>query len=143
MEDIPLLVDHFRKKFSKQYNKEIEGVSDEVLWKFMNYPWPGNIRELENTIERAVLLSKGAFIDIDDLPPAIIHYCQSTENRNYGSETLKQALAGPERAIIRVALEANNWGRQDTARSLDINRTTLYKKMKRYGLEDEAQRKGL
>ena len=107
------------------------------------YPWPGNVRELENTIERGVLLSKGDFIDIDDLPPAIFHYCQNTKSSRYGSETLKEALAGPEQSIIRAALEANNWSRQETAKALDINRTTLYKKMKRYGLEDEAQRKGL
>ena len=96
------------------------------------------MRELENAIERAVLLSKGAFIDIEDFPPAIINHCQNSKNRCYCNKTLKQALADPERAIIRAALEANNWGRQDTAKSLDINRTTLYKKMKQYGLENES-----
>ncbi|MCD6174693.1 MAG: sigma-54-dependent Fis family transcriptional regulator [Planctomycetes bacterium] len=141
--DIPLLADHFLKQFCKSHNRTKTGLTEQALHYLQNYPWPGNVRELENTIERAVLLSKGVFIDIDDLPSVIIAHCQNTENRNYGSETLKQALAGPERAIIRAALEVNNWGRQDTAKSLDINRTTLYKKMKRYSLEDEAQRKGL
>ncbi|MHC4291615.1 MAG: helix-turn-helix domain-containing protein, partial [Planctomycetota bacterium] len=63
----------------------------------------------------------------------------STNNTNFGNQSLKQALEGPERAIIRAALKENDWNRQYTAKALDINRTTLYKKMKRYGLEDEAQ----
>lgn len=137
--DIPLLAEHFLKQFCESHSRTKTGLTDQAFQCLQDYPWPGNVRELENAIERAVLLSKGAFIDIDDLPAAIIHHCQNTENRNYGSETLKQALAGPERTIIRAALEANNWGRQDTAKSLDINRTTLYKKMKRYGLEDEGR----
>jgi len=141
--DIPLLADHFLRQFCESHGRVKSGLSEQALRCLQNYPWPGNVRELENAIERAVLLSKGAFINMDDLPPAIIHHCQNTENRNHSSESLKQSLAGPERTIIRAALEAHNWGRQDTAKALDINRTTLYKKMKRYGLEDEAQRKGL
>lgn len=137
--DIPLLAEHFLKQFCESHSRTKTGLTDQAFQCLQDYPWPGNVRELENAIERAVLLSKGAFIDIDDLPAAIIHHFQNTENRNYGSETLKQALAGPERTIIRAALEANNWGRQDTAKSLDINRTTLYKKMKRYGLENEGR----
>jgi DNA-binding NtrC family response regulator len=133
--DIPLLADHFLKQFCESHGRIKAGLTEQALQCLQNYPWPGNVRELENAIERAVLLSKGAFIDANDLPPAIIHYCQKTGNKSHGGETLKQALAGPERAIIRTALEANNWGRQETAKSLDINRTTLYKKMKRYGLE--------
>ena len=133
--DIPLLADHFLKQFCESHGCIKAGLTEQALQCLQDYPWPGNVRELENAIERAVLLGKGTFLDINDLPPAIIHHHQSTENKSYGSETLKQALAGPERAIIRTALEANNWGRQETAKSLDINRTTLYKKMKRYGLE--------
>ena len=94
-------------------------------------------------MERAVLLSKGPLIDMDDLPPAILQHCQNAPIRSYGNQTLKQALAGPERDIIHAALENNSWNRQETAKALNINRTTLYKKMKRYGLEDEAQRMGL
>ena len=136
--DIPLLVNHFLKQFSESHSRIKSGLTEQALDCMQSYPWPGNVRELENAIERAVLLSKGAFIDIEDLPPTIIQHCQSSKSRCYGNKTLKQALADPERAIIRTALEANNWSRQDTARSLDINRTTLYKKMKQYGLENEG-----
>ena len=132
--DIPLLADHFLKQFCESHGRAKSGLTEQALDCLQSYFWPGNVRELENAIERAVLLSKEVFIDRDDLPPAIVNHCQNTEIRSYGNETLKQALAEPERAIIRTALEANNWGRQDTARALDINRTTLYKKMKQYGL---------
>jgi DNA-binding NtrC family response regulator len=137
--DIPLLANHFLKQFCENHGHIKSGLTEQALDCLQKYPWPGNVRELENAIERAVLLSKGSLIDTDDLPPRIVQHCQNTKNKSYGNETLKQALAGPERAIIRAALEANNWSRQDTAKSLDINRTTLYKKMKRYGLEDEAR----
>ena len=139
--DVPLLVDHFINRFSKSQNRSASGLTEQALQCLQSYPWPGNIRELENVIERAVLLSKGSLIDIDDLPPAIIQHRQNAKSTNYSNQSLKMALAGPECAIIRAALESNNWNRQETAKALDINRTTLYKKMKRYGLEDEARQR--
>jgi len=140
--DVPLLANHFVNQFCKSQNRSKSGLTEGALQCLENYPWPGNVRELENVIERAVLLSKGPVIDIDDLPPALIQHSQNTSNvANYSHQSLKQALEGPERIIIRAALESNNWNRQETAKALDINRTTLYKKMKRYGLEDEAQQR--
>jgi len=68
---------------------------------------------------------------------------RSGERKEYRPMNLKDALAGPEKDIIRRALEANHWSRQETAKALQINRTTLFKKMKRYGLYDEAERLGL
>lgn len=140
--DVPLLTNHFIDQFSRSLNRIKSGLTEQALQCLQNYPWPGNVRELENVIERAVLLSKRPLIDIDDLPPTVIQYCRNVTITSYGNQTLKQALAGPESEIIRAALETNNWNRQETAKVLDINRTTLYKKMKRYGLEDEAQQKG-
>jgi DNA-binding NtrC family response regulator len=133
--DVPLLADHFIRKFCLSHSRFKFGLTEQALQCLQNYSWPGNVRELENVIERAVLLSKGNSIDINDLPPAIIQHCQNPDNRLYNNQSLKAALEGPESAIIRSALEANNWSRQDTAKALDINRTTLYKKMKHYGLE--------
>jgi len=140
-EDIPLLVDHFIARFNRLQGKGIAGVSEGALARLMEHDFPGNVRELENVIERAVLLSKGPLIDVEDLPQNVVQ--NSHRLGNYTHQSLKEALEGPERAIIRAALEANNWNRQETAKALDINRTTLYKKMKRYGLEEEAQRIGL
>jgi DNA-binding NtrC family response regulator len=100
------------------------------------YRWPGNVRELQNVIERAVLLGKEDVIGVDDLPSSLAAGSISVDP--VAGCSLKQALESPERQIIREALEANNWNRNDTAEALGINRTTLYKKMKRLGLEEMA-----
>jgi len=140
--DILLLAKHFLRMYSTQHNKEKLGISDSAMEYLERYSWPGNIRELENVIERAVLLSKNSFIGPDDLPNVIM---QETSRRRkaYEPVSLKEALAEPEKDIIRQALEANHWSRQETAKALQINRTTLYKKMKNYGLDVEAERLGL
>jgi two-component system, NtrC family, response regulator AtoC len=141
--DVPLLCDHFLKHFCRTHNKTRLGVTEKAMECMQHYTWPGNVRELENVMERAVLLSKTPYIDMDDLPPAVVEHCLQKQNKGYQAGSLKKAIEGPERAILRAALEANHWNRQDTAKALKINRTTLYKKMKRFGLEDEAAKMGL
>jgi DNA-binding NtrC family response regulator len=140
--DVRLLADHFLRLYCTQHKKVKLGITDEALEYMERYPWPGNVRELENVIERAVLLSKNSFIGPDDLPASISQY-QPRQPEAYTPINLKQALARPEKDIILQALQANHWNRQDTARALQINRTTLYKKMKRYGLDAEAKKLGL
>jgi DNA-binding NtrC family response regulator len=139
--DIPLLAEHFLRLYCSQHNKEKLGFSDEAMQYLERYAWPGNIRELENVIERAALLSKGKFIGIEDLPSSITQ--EQGQHKAYRSMSLKEAMAEPEKKIIRQALEANQWNRQATAKVLQINRTTLFKKMKQYGLYAEAERLGL
>jgi DNA-binding NtrC family response regulator len=141
--DVPLLSKHFLKQFCNMHGKEKLGITDDAIECLQRYSWPGNIRELENVLERAVLLSKGPYIGIDDLPQATVTQSRTASRDEYAQIGLKQALAEPEKAIIRNALEANHWNRQNTARDLKINRTTLYKKMKLYGLEAEAAKLGL
>lgn len=94
-------------------------------------------------VERTVLLSKQPLIDLHDLPAAVRDWADGGAVRRFCGCSLKQALEGPERAILRAALEANGWNRQAAAKALCIDRTTLYKKMKRYGLEEEAARLGV
>ncbi len=141
-EDIPLLVDEFIKKHAKHINKKIEGISDEALSILMDYNWPGNIRELENVIERATILSKGTVITPLDFPDflSIIEQEESlaTVNNNL---RLKDALQSPERELISRALESVGWNRNEAAKLLGINRTTLYKKMRKFGLLNK-QHKG-
>ena len=100
------------------------------------YHWPGNVRELQNVVERAVLLGKGPMITVADLPTEVRGTGGFIASTPVGQRTLKEALEGPERQIIREVLESNDWNRNATADQLGINRTTLYKKMKRLGLED-------
>ncbi|REK12269.1 MAG: sigma-54-dependent Fis family transcriptional regulator [Planctomycetota bacterium] len=136
--DIPLLAEHFLEDVCRESGRAASGFSDEAVAALRRYDWPGNVRELQNVVERAVLLGKSDTIGLEDLPPSVAgsvpHEFESSQGR-----TLKEALAGPERQIILEVLEHNDWNRFATAESLGINRTTLYKKMKRLGL-DESRR---
>ena len=135
--DIPLLAEHFLRQVCADSGKQVQGFSEEAMTALQRFRWPGNVRELENVIERAVLLGKGSVIGIDDLPAAVVA-AGPVRMEPVGTQSLKQALAAPERQIILEVLEANQWNRHTTAEVLGINRTTLYKKMKRLGLEDLA-----
>ena len=140
--DIRLLAEHFLKMYSLQNNREKFGITDEAMQYLERYSWPGNVRELEKIIERAALVGKGRLITADDLPE-VIKQEKTSKQKDYRKMSLKDSLAEPEKNIIRQALEANHWNRQETAKELQINRTTLFKKMKHYGLYDEAERLGL
>jgi len=138
--DIPLLAEHFLSRYRQQLRKEVLDLTPEAVSALRRYTWPGNVRELENAIERAVVLTKGRHIAPDDLPPTVVEGAAAAPAQPSGEVApLKQALEGPERRIIEAALAAHHWNRQLTAEALQINRTTLYKKMKRYGLEREGE----
>ncbi len=141
--DIALLAEHFMKNFCIMHNRVKREITSRALDALQRYNWPGNVRELENVMERAVLLSKTDRIAIEDLPANITSHAAQASVENYKDVSLKSAIVEPEKRIIRAALESNNWNRQLTAKALGINRTTLYKKMKKYGLEEEAQRLGI
>ena len=140
--DIRLLAEHFLQMYCTQNNRKIFGISDKAIQYLERYSWPGNVRELEKIIERAVLLGKSKFLTPEDFPDSIIKETNQLQ-KSYKPMSLKAALAEPEKNIIRQALEANQWNRQATAKALQINRTTLFKKMKQYGLYDEAEKLGL
>jgi DNA-binding NtrC family response regulator len=125
-EDIPLLAEHFLHRFSNETNKQIDSISREAMDEMMLYEWPGNIRELENAIERAVVVSRKRKILPEDLPifrPDDV--CVSSDN----------TLAGIEKTHIGRVLNENDWNISKTAKELGIDRSTLYGKMKRYGIE--------
>jgi len=140
--DVRLLTQHFLLVYSIQHNKEKLGITDEAMEYLERYSWPGNVRELENVIEQAALLSSGKFIGVEDLPASITQE-QDQQQKTYRPMGLKEAMAEPEKRIIRQALEVNQWNRQATAKALGVNRTTLFKKMKQYDLYAEAERLGL
>jgi DNA-binding NtrC family response regulator len=134
LSDIPLLAHHFLKRVCSETGKTVEGFSDEAMAALHAYSWPGNVRELQNVVERAVLLGKHSTIMPDDLPRELTIMAPAVVPSNAG-RTLKEALEGPERQIILDTLQQHNWNRNETAAQLGINRTTLYKKMKKLGLE--------
>jgi len=136
--DLRLLADHFLEKYVAENGKEITGFADVALRMMQQHDWPGNVRELENAIERAVILSRTSEIMPEDLPfgpaeQATAAAAQPAEGRTISP--LKEALEGPEREVLLSALETFNWSRSETAAALQINRSTLFKKMRKYGLE--------
>jgi DNA-binding NtrC family response regulator len=134
--DIILLAHNFLEQVREDSRRQVTGFADETLSAMERYHWPGNVRELQNIVERAVLLGKGPVITLADLPVELRGASGVVISAPIGQKTLKEALEGPERQIIREVLESNGWNRNATADQLGINRTTLYKKMKRLGLED-------
>lgn len=132
--DIPLLAEKFLADMSATHGKEKSGFSDDAMRYLEAFEWPGNVRQLENIVERAVVLSKKSIIGTDDLPKEIIDHADQGE-KSYRQMCLREALEKPEKRIIETVLRQHNWNRQSTAEALKINRTTLYKKMKYYNLE--------
>ncbi len=148
--DIVVLAEHFLQSKAKEAGRQITGFSPETIEALRRYAWPGNVRELENVVERAVVLSRATRIGIADLPPNVIdnstsdlllppHARAGAAWIADGARSLREALEEPERQIILAALEANDWNRQKTADQLQVNRTTLYKKIKQYGIEQYGQ----
>ncbi len=138
--DAPLLAESFRTRFAHDFQKPVAGFTRGALDLLQQHDWPGNIRELEAAIGRAVAMCNGPRITSRDLS-SIIKSRRSARVRTSTPRTclptrirpLKEALAEPEKKIIIEALQAVDWNLKQTARVLDINRVTLYKKMKKYG----------
>ncbi len=127
-EDIPLLTNHFIEKFNYTKGKHIVGLTQEAMTTFMIYDWPGNIRELENTIEHAFVLCRKDLIEISDLPE---HF--QPEVKTYMSKAIL-TLSDIEKQAIYNALTKNNWKKMITAKELGIDKNTLRRKIKRYNL---------
>ncbi len=121
--DVPLLADHFLQQFANQMNRRISGFSQEAMAALVAYPWPGNVRELANAIERAVVLCRGERIEASHFP-----FAGPPASANH-------SLAAVEEAHVRQVLAACSYNVAQAARELDIDRVTLYNKMKKFGIE--------
>ncbi len=139
-EDIPLLVDHFLKNHCLRKDIELKKVAPEVLECFMNYNWPGNVRELENLIERLIILSDSNEITINELPERFL------ASRKYSPDKfifklpqegidLRDFLEKVEKELIKQALERTKGVKNQAAKLLRLNRTTLIEKMKKLNIE--------
>jgi DNA-binding NtrC family response regulator len=122
-EDIPLLVHHFLEKYTRQMGKRVLGITNGAMRAVLHHTWRGNVRELENVIERAVIFAEDRHIGVEDLPFA-------TEGiTDEMSEDLKDAIAQFERQHILFSLRRHNYDKAETARSLGIGVSSLYRKM--------------
>ena len=131
-EDIPLLVDHFVRKFNAQQGKQIEGISEEALGVLMGYEFPGNVRELQNVIEHAVVLCRGERIEPECLPTELV---QGTTGPDHGEpHSAGSPLMEAETGVILRALQEHGGHRGKTAAALGIDKTTLWRKMKKFGV---------
>ncbi|MCG0276331.1 MAG: sigma 54-interacting transcriptional regulator [Thermosediminibacteraceae bacterium] len=132
-EDIPVLVDYFIKKFNQKFNKSVQGISRDALELMLNYSWPGNIRELENVMERAMNLCKDHIIKAKDIiintPPILF----SQTGKNLHLKDIKDMVREAEKEALLIALNQGGSARK-AAKILGVSHTTVIKKMKKYGI---------
>jgi transcriptional regulator with PAS, ATPase and Fis domain len=137
--DIPLLSVHFLDKYCKKIGKQVNGISDEALKYLNKYNWPGNIRQLENEIERAVTLAEeDSLINASDLSPEIYHYQENTETLNLLEDnSLKAQVEKLEKEVIQNALDETGNNQTQAAKILGMSRQGLIKKIQRYNVSKE------
>jgi PAS domain S-box-containing protein len=133
MEDVPLLAGHFISRFNRIQGRDIAGITDEALQCLMAYRFPGNVRELENVIERAFILCRSGEIDRHHLPEPL---CGTESAAGAAGASDKRSLRQVEAAYISSVLQRNGGSRVRTARELGMHKTTLYRKMKALGITD-------
>ena len=135
-EDIPLLCTHFVEKFNERYRKNVKGISPAAYHLLIRNRWPGNVREVENAVERAVLVAKGHDIQPNDLPEPVRE--ESSTNPEF-SIPPHHTLAEVERMAILQTLQRTNWNKQEAAHILGLYRPTLYSKMRKHNIEDPGR----
>ncbi len=129
-DDIPELIGHFIEKYGKENCKELKEPDPEMIRKLVDYKWPGNIRELENAIQRAVILSSDGRLHSDLLPDEI----RNSEQKVHDKGSFHEKIDAFRRELIREALDDNNWVQKKAADALDMKPTTLSELMKRLGI---------
>jgi two-component system NtrC family response regulator/two-component system response regulator HydG len=130
--DIPLLANHFLKKYCAKTKKDVFRISKAAMEMLIRYDWPGNVRELANIIENAVIFCKGREFVPDDLPH---EFKKSSQTKDFTFRLFSRSLPLAEATLIRKVLEETNWNLKQAAKELDIARGTLYSKMEKYGIE--------
>jgi DNA-binding NtrC family response regulator len=142
-EDIPLLIEHFIKKFNDENNKEVKGVSEEVLEWMVRYEWPGNVRELENLIERMVALTPNETIQPNELPFAFLNISKTNGLKDSilkGNVSLLEAEETFEKELISDALKKANYVQSHAAELLGISRRILKYKMDKLGIPQDRSK---
>jgi len=138
--DIPLLLEHFLREMSKSTGREVQGFSRAARKALLAYQWPGNIRQLRNTVERMLVLDSDGLLDVDGLPPEIAATVSDTLSEGDGESVsgadllIGRPLTEVEKYYIQRALELTDGNREEAAKMLEIGERTLYRKINEYGL---------
>lgn len=134
-QDIPVLLDHFIRQFSKSHDKQVRGVSPRARRRLMSYDWPGNVRQLRNVVESMVVVDFDGLLDVDDLPEELADQVEPVVES--GTSSLASLVGKPleevERLFIVETLRLAGGNREEAARMLGIGERTLYRKIKEYG----------
>jgi DNA-binding NtrC family response regulator len=138
-EDIPVLVDHFTRKYNGEFSKQIESVSPDALTCLQEYPWPGNVRELQNVIERAMVLLDGPCIRLQDLPVDLMLPDPVGRAQKAEVVPLRRACEQFERQIVLRVLERVQWNQSEAARLLHLHRNTLKLKLAKWRLRSPTR----
>lgn len=131
-EDIPLLIDHFVRVHSQKEQKRIKGLTDEAMKNLLKYNFPGNIRELENIIEQAIVLARGEYLTKESLPVSIIQKKRITAGK------LNETIERIEKEMIQESLRRNDWNQSNAASELGISERVLRYKMNKYGVKKKV-----
>jgi transcriptional regulator with PAS, ATPase and Fis domain len=139
-EDIPLLCEHFIKKFSLELKKEVQGISRQAMKSLQSYSWPGNIRELESVLYESLVLNETPFVEEKDLPLRVIRKIEEIEDtfvlpERSMNETIQDLTGKMEKKIIEDALRETGFNRTQAAQKLGVSRKTLFNKIQQYGIK--------
>jgi len=132
-QDIPLLAQHFLDKYTRKMNKHVTGINNAAMRAMLNHEWRGNVRELENVIERAVIFAEGRDVELQDLP------FQSNATESDSGEDLKVAMMQFERQHIIYSLRRHNYDKAETAQRLGIGVSSLYRKLEELQIPKDLQ----
>jgi two-component system response regulator AtoC len=138
-EDVPLLTAHFIRKYSQTMSKNVLGIDSRALEALMNYKWYGNVRELENTIERAIVLADRENIEIENLPPEIQNFQEQISLEPLAEEeySIKKSSRFLEMNLIKKALKKTKGNHTHAAKLLEISHRALLYKIKEYGIVED------
>jgi DNA-binding NtrC family response regulator len=143
VQDISPLSRAIAARFNTRFKKELFDIAPRALDSLEAFPWPGNIRQLENAIQQAVLVSSGSELLFDHLPQQLReHVPTPAQPLEESPESLRGSRKAAERALIQRTLASNGYNRSRTAQALGISRVTLYKKMQAYGLMEKPSSQG-
>lgn len=136
-DDMPLLIQHFVQKYAVEMKKEVLGIEPEALKLLLNHHWKGEVRELENVIERAIIFCDGRFISVNDLPPHLTKECDETLILDY-NKPLRDAVRDFERHYILTNLKRRNVSRSHILRSMGLSESTFYRKLGELGVKNKT-----